>query len=102
MDASLQYWPKIGDTVTYTGKGAYEKFLLINTRDEFPTKIYIIQSKLTGKTFRTHRHELNRVYSQDALTKLRDEVNTSYGRYLKSTNMPKDASTHLSLINVSN
>ena len=72
MDASLQYWPMVGDIVTYTGKGAHEKFEIIYTGDEFPTTVYIIKSKLTGKQYRAHRHELNLATPPDAPGKLRD------------------------------
>ena len=37
MDASLQYWPNVGDIINYTGKGVHENFELIYARDEFPT-----------------------------------------------------------------
>ena len=48
MDATLQFWPKIGDRVSYSGavlgkKGKTNQFSVMEIKEEYPCTYYIIE-----------------------------------------------------------
>ena len=67
MDANLQFWPKVGETVTHTGSKPTETFKVTEIREEFPCAVYIIRSKHDGRMVRAHRHELDPVTPAEAI-----------------------------------
>ena len=83
MDANLQFWPKVGETVTHTGSKPTETFKVTEIREEFPCAVYIIRSKHDGRMVRAHRHELDPVTPpRTAETPtLHDLVHTSNRKY---------------------
>ena len=89
MDPSLQYWPKVGETVTYTAKPSSERFKIIEIKEEFPCAVYIIRSKLDGKIHRAHRHQLDLVEPPAAAEPLYEIVHRSNSKYT----IKKEAST---------
>ena len=81
MDPSLQYWPKVGETVTYTAKPSSERFKIIEIKEEFTCAVYIIRSKLDGKIHRAHRHQLDPVAPPAAAEPLYEIVHRSNSKY---------------------
>ena len=51
MDASLQFWPKLGQHVSFAGADESEKFILTDIKPEFPCAIYIIKSTHSKQNF---------------------------------------------------
>ena len=59
MDASLQFWPKLSQHISFAGADESESFILTDIKPEFPCAIYIIKSTHSKKTFRAFRHQLS-------------------------------------------
>ena len=59
MYTSLQFWPKLGQHVSFAGADGSERFILKDLKPEFPCAIYIIKSTHLKETFRAIRHQLS-------------------------------------------
>ena len=92
MDANLQFWPKIGDRVSYSGevlgeKGKTSQFSIKEIKEEYPCTYYIIEDIKTHKQIRAFRPELSKA-------NVVDEISTvNYGkRMLRYSRCSADSS----------
>ena len=73
MDANLQFWPKIGDRVSYSGavlgkKGKTSQFSVKEIKEEYPCTYYIIEDIKTYKQIRAFRPELSKANVVDEIS----------------------------------
>ena len=70
MDATLQFWPKIGDRVSYSGKGEHKSIFGQGNKKEYPCTYYIIEIIKTHKQIRAFRPELSKTNVFDDISKI--------------------------------
>ena len=75
MDATLQFWPKIGDQVSYSGavfweKGKTSQFSVKEIKEEYPCTYYIIEDIKTNKQIRAFRPEISKTNVFDEISKI--------------------------------
>ena len=87
MDATLMFWPKIGDRVTYTGSllgrvGKKDVYVVKELVEEFPCTVYIIQHLHSKKTIRAFRHQLDLAQPDFSFQHGNDNFGTHIDHYI--------------------